>query len=335
MRITLPSADRARPGAGKWACDTIRADGSQRSNRVTAADSRAEYERRLHRVLEAIDQRLDQPLDLASLAAVAHFSPYHFHRVFAAWMGETLGDYLRRRRVEQAASRLAAQPRLSVLQAALSVGFGSGEAFTRAFKARFGCSPTAWRAQRKNDQADSKVDQAWRRHSGQSEPLTTTHRGTAVNVQLIDRQPARVAYMRHIGPYGEPIGRFWQEVVAPWMVTDGLMGRARYGISHDDPSVTDPTQCRYDACVEVDDGYAPSGRALITTLPGGRYAVTHFEGTGADIFVAWRRLLGEWLPSSHLQLDLRPCFEHYPVGSNWDPETGVFDCEITIPVASL
>src|SRR5262245_20670491 len=100
----------------------------------------------MHRVFEAIDQRIDQPLDLASLASMAHFSPYHFHRVFAAWAGETLGDYLRRRRVEQAASRLAAQPKLSVLQVALSVGFGSGEAFARAFKARFGCSPSAWRS---------------------------------------------------------------------------------------------------------------------------------------------------------------------------------------------
>ena len=289
----------------------------------------------MHRVIEAIDQRIDQPLDLASLAAVAHFSPYHFHRVFAAWMGETLGDYLRRRRVEQAASRLAAQPRLAVLQAALSVGFGSGEAFARAFKARFGCSPSAWRARRKHDQANGKIDQAWRRHSQQTEAWPTPDEQTPMQVQLIERHPARVAYMRHTGPYGEPIGRFWQQQVAPWMETDGLMGRARYGISHDEPSVTDPSQCRYDACVEVDESYVPSGRALITTLPGGRYAVMHFKGTGAEIFVAWRRLLGEWLPSSRLQLDMRPCFEHYPVGSSYDAATGVFDCDICIPVAPL
>jgi AraC family transcriptional regulator len=298
-------------------------------------DPRAEYERRMHRVIEEIDRRLDQPLDLASLAAVAHFSPYHFHRLFAAWMGETLGDYLRRRRVEQAAARLAAQPRLSVLQVALAVGFGSGEAFARAFKLRFGCSPSAWRARRKNDQADGKIDQAWRQHSGQTEDVSNPHTRTAMDVKLIERQPTRIAYMRHLGPYGEPISRFWMEEVAPWMETDGLMGRARYGISHDEPSVTDPAQCRYDACVEVDAGYTPSGRALLTMLPGGRYAVMPFKGTGAEIFVAWRRLLGEWLPASRLQLDMRPCFEHYPVGSDYDERTGAFDCEICIPVAPL
>ena len=53
---------------------------------------RAEYTRRMNRVLNYIDRHLDQPLDLRQLAEVANFSPYHFHRVFAAWMGETLGD---------------------------------------------------------------------------------------------------------------------------------------------------------------------------------------------------------------------------------------------------
>ncbi len=115
----------------------------------------------MHRVLEHIDKQLDQPLDLETLAKVAHFSPFHFHRLFSAWMGETLGDYLRRRRVEIAATRLVSQPRVRVLLVALSVGFGSAEAFARAFKTRFGCSPTLWRQQqsalRPGLQLDSRI----------------------------------------------------------------------------------------------------------------------------------------------------------------------------------
>jgi AraC family transcriptional regulator len=306
---------------------------------VITSDSRIEYERRMHRVIEAIDRRLDQPLDLASLAAVAHFSPSHFHRLFAAWTGETLGDYLRRRRVEQAASRLASQPRLSVLQVALSVGFGSGEAFSRAFKARFGCSPSAWRsrpfADSKRDQAHHKPDQARAgppANTGSTLPQT---KELPMDVKLIERAAQRVAYMRHVGPYGEPVSRFWMEQVAPWMAVDGLMGHARYGISHDDPSITDPAQCRYDACVEVAQDYTPSGPALITMLPGGRYVVMPFKGTNAQVFQAWARILRDWLPSSQLQLDNRPCFEYYPQESAYDAASGVFDCQICIPVAPL
>ena len=156
-----------------------------------------------------------------------------------------------------------------------------------------------------------------------------------MDVTLIERAPQRVAYMRHIGPYGEPIERFWMAQVAPWMAADGLMGRARYGISHDDPSITDPAQCRYDACVEVDDGYAPSAPALITTVPGGRYAVMPFKGTSTQIAQAWTQLLRDWLPASQLQLDGRPCFEYYPVNASHDPVSGAFECQICIPVAPL
>ena len=75
--------------------------------------SRIEYENRMHRVLEHIDRHLDDTLELNALTGVAHFASFHFHRVFLAWMGETLGDYLRRRRLEVAAMRLVVQPRVA------------------------------------------------------------------------------------------------------------------------------------------------------------------------------------------------------------------------------
>jgi AraC family transcriptional regulator len=58
---------------------------------MASLDSRRQYEARTHRVLEHIDRNLDQRLELEDLARVANFSPFHFHRLFAAWMGETLG----------------------------------------------------------------------------------------------------------------------------------------------------------------------------------------------------------------------------------------------------
>lgn len=91
----------------------------------------------MHHVLEHVDRHLDESLDLERLAAVANFSAFHFHRLFSVWMGETIGEYLRRRRLELGALRLVSQPDLSVLQVALSEGFGSAEGFARAFKTRF------------------------------------------------------------------------------------------------------------------------------------------------------------------------------------------------------
>ena len=258
-------------------------------------------------------------------------------------MGETFGDYLRRRRVEVAAMRLAAQPRLTVLNAALSVGFGFAEAFTRAFRGRLDCPPTAWRMQQARrrlaksnpGQADRKMGQAFAVALAEHEVSQSPNMEKIMNVKLICREPVTVAYLRHLGPYGEPLSEFWQNTYYPWAVTNNLIGQARYGISYDDPSITAAEQCRYDACAEVSPDFVASGGAFKTTIPGGGYATLPFKGTSAQVGEAWSALLRDWLPSSGLQLDARPCFEYYPKDGSYDAVTGAYECEICIPVTPL
>ena len=282
----------------------------------------------MHRVLEYIDRRLDEELELDTLAKVANFSSFHFHRLFTAWIGETLGDFVRRRRMEVAALRLVAQPSLPVLQVALSVGFGSTEAFARAFKLRFGSTPTAWRKLQvsNRDQLKSKPDQA---------PALPSGNHGRMKVTIVDRHPTTVAYLRHVGPYGKPLSDFWMTRVAPWMETNGLNGRPRYGISHDDPGITAPEKLRYDAAVEVPANFAGAGDHQMTVIPGGKYSVGKFKGIDSQVGEAWAWLLRDWLPGSGMQLDSRPFFEHYPTDATYDRETGAFECEICIPVRPL
>ncbi|MDH8702509.1 transcriptional regulator GlxA family with amidase domain [Dysgonomonadaceae bacterium PH5-43] len=66
-------------------------------------NSRLEYRARINRVMDYIDQHLDKPLELKSIADVANFSPFHFHRIFSFLIGETPIDYIKRLRVEKAA----------------------------------------------------------------------------------------------------------------------------------------------------------------------------------------------------------------------------------------
>ena len=75
----------------------------------------------MHAVVDYIDQHLDSRLDLTTLAGVAHFSPFHFHRLFHALMGESLGDYVRRRRLELAAIRLLSHRDLPIVDIALDL----------------------------------------------------------------------------------------------------------------------------------------------------------------------------------------------------------------------
>jgi AraC family transcriptional regulator len=316
-------------------------------------DSRSEYAQRMHRVLEHIDRHLDQPLELDTLAAVAHFSSFHFHRLFSAWMGETFGEYLRRRRLEVAALRLVSQPAVPVFHVALSVGFGSAEAFARAFKARFGCTATSWRSDARRRPAatpqsvrvdrrtptsrprpaDRNPKQAESAGIGKPDAVRTRGSKAPMKVKLIDRQATAVAYLRYVGPFDQAIAEFWQKTVCPWLETNDLLEHPRFGITHDHPSITAPDKCRYDACVKVPPGFVGTGKHLHTIIPGGKYAVAPFKGTVADIGEAWDVLLREWLPASGMQLDSRPFFEYYPPESTYDSRTGVLDCDLCIPVS--
>jgi AraC family transcriptional regulator len=303
---------------------------------------RAEYDRRMHKVLSYIDEHLDEPINLSRLAKVAAFSAFHFHRIFAAHVGEPAGAYLTRRRVEQAAARIASQPRLSVLNVALTVGFGSSEAFTRAFKKHFGCTPSLWKKQKpapwfedsKMGQVKSKTGQEKQRQKAYCPAMTPT-KSSPLQVAVQTRPAVRIAYLRYQGPFGEAVGKFWQEQVYPWMVSNNLIGLPRYGVSHDDPQVTAKNKCRYDAGVEVGPDFVPSQNAQVATLSAGLYASTKFKGTSSEVPQTWDRILREWLPASGYQLDGRPCFEYYPIDGEYDERTGAFSCELCIPIAKL
>ncbi|MDT9001695.1 AraC family transcriptional regulator [Paucibacter sp. APW11] len=298
------------------------------------------HQHRLHAVLRHIDEHLAEPLNLVPLAGLACLSPFHFHRLFAAWTGETLGDYVQRRRIELAAVRLAAQPRLAVLEAALAVGFGSGEAFSRAFRRHLGCSPSQWRRQggRQNsnpDQVNRNGDQA--RHASAANNGHSFAEFDAMPVQLITRPPTPIAYLRYEGPYGPPLQRFWLQQVQPWLRRLGLQQQPQFGLSHDDPQISDPERCRYDACVALPPGFAGPSDLLLSELPGGRYACLPFHGTASQIGAAWTALLRDWMPLSGWQLDARPCFEYYPAesSSGSSDTSGAFGCDICVPVAAL
>lgn len=312
----------------------------------TARRASAQYTQRMNRVLDHIDRHLDQPLEVADLAAVAHFSPFHFHRMFSAWVGQPLGEYVRRRRLEVGALHLAGNARVSVLAVALDVGFGSGEAFARAFKLHFGATPTAWRRgtpqrwahelQHARRLWERKPDQDASARGGDHAGLFNFREHSPMQVSVTTLPAVRVAYMRHIGPYGLGIQQFWERTFVPWAQAQGLLPQSDcYGIGHDDPHITPAPQCRYDACVAVGEDFVASSPVSMTTLPGGRYAVAAFEGTVAQLSVAWTELLRDWLPASGLQIDARPVFERIPAGTQKNPDTGVFACELCIPVRPL
>jgi AraC family transcriptional regulator len=156
-----------------------------------------------------------------------------------------------------------------------------------------------------------------------------------LQVSVANHRAVRIAYLRYQGPFGPPVGRFWSRKVYPWLVANSLLGAPRYGVSHDDPAVTDNGKLRFDAGAEVEKDFVAGPDAQMGTVPGGLYASTRFQGRSREVPAAWDRLLREWLPASGYQLDGRPCFEYYPPEGEMDEKTGAFTCDLRIPIAKF
>jgi AraC family transcriptional regulator len=107
------------------------------------------YGERVQRVVDYLAEHLDESLDLETLARVACFSPYHFHRVYRALLGETVSDTVRRLRLHRAAIDLLNRE-LSIERTACRAGYASQAAFTRAFRAEYGRPPAGYRGARRD-----------------------------------------------------------------------------------------------------------------------------------------------------------------------------------------
>jgi len=274
-------------------------------------DTRDDYHERMLRVLAHIQQHLDDPISLEELAGVAHFSAFHFHRIFRGMVGESVMEHVRRLRLERAAHRLKFSDN-AIVQIALEAGFGSHEAFTRAFRAMFDQSPTAFRREHR---AAPYPPSASRVHftpdadvSG-FQPLCEGDKTMQVRIEQID--PVRVAYVRHVGPY-DGVGQAWGRLFG-WAGPRGLVGPATryFGLCHDDPDITPPEKIRYDACLVVGPAVEAQGDIGVQDLPGGRYAVAQHHGPDRTLGSTYAMICGQWAPAHGQRLGASPSIERY------------------------
>jgi AraC family transcriptional regulator len=315
---------------------------------------RLEYQARINRVIDYIEQRLDQNLSLAELADVAHFSRYHFHRVFKAMTGETLARYIARLRLQKAASQLIHNPRKSMIEIALDCGFSGSAPFSRAFKDAFGVSPSAWRDQDGNpDQPQSNTGQPDGKH-GQDRPAIVFYiepqtnqpewrfnmkDNRPVNVTVKELPQLNVAYVRHVGPY-KGDGALFANLFGRLMAWAGPRNLIRFPetqmlcVYHDDPNLTEEDKLRTSVCMTVPEGTAGEGEVGTMTVPGGRFAVARFEIKEDEYEDAWNAVMRDWLPESGYQPDDRLCYELFHNDPNQHPEKlHIFD--ICLPVRPL
>jgi AraC family transcriptional regulator len=285
--------------------------------RAVRAATTSRYETRVLPVLIHIEDHLDEPMPLAELAALAGFSPHHFHRIFQHIMGESPKEYLRRLRLERAVARLKVSPD-NVLQIALEAGFTTHETFTRAFARRFGIHPSEFRSVLRAYRDAVSDAMGSRTFAGFTDetPLTLRFDMRKEAVTVVTVPSRHLLLVRHYG-YENLLGErtflgLWDELF-DYAHAHGLeySPELLVGITHDDPYVTDDHRIRFDACLPV------SGALKVSHPIGYRYhqpglcvARTHSGGM-EEIAKTFAYIGVEWLPADDYCLRAAPPFEIY------------------------
>ncbi len=269
-----------------------------------------DYKERMLRVLAHIQQNLDEALSPEDLAAVAHFSPFHFHRIFQGMVGESLMAHVRRLRLERAATRLkhSDQP---VTQIAFEAGYETPEAFTRAFHRMFGNSPTRFREIHQPLPMPDVPSGVHYAPGGGPSDFTATRRDSAMEASVKKIDEMKVVFIRHVGPYND-VGPTWERL-CKWAGKKGLIWwkPTMLGLCHDDPAITPPDKIRYDACIVTKKEVEPEGEVGVQTIAGGDYAVAIHRGPYEKLGETYAALCGQWIPGQGREIAAAPAFEIY------------------------
>jgi AraC family transcriptional regulator len=252
-------------------------------------------------LLVHIQANLDADLGLAALSRKAGISPSHLNRQFKTVVGETPKDHLARLRLERGAFRMLIHD-ANLMDIALDCGFRNHETFTRAFKRRFGKTPSDYRD--------------WLQRQSMPQPHTT-HMGAGApgyalsSTKIIRLRTMHLAFIRHTGPY-EAVPQALFDTLRDWALHKLMPGPMIWmGIGHDAPVATPSEQLRFDAALVVPGPFATEGEIAYQLLSAGDVAVTTHAGPLDTLPAAYAAIFPRVMALPGYQLIGLPSIEIY------------------------
>lgn len=240
------------------------------------------------RVLIHIEAHLDEPMALEKLAKIARISPFHFHRLFRAYTGETCLEYMQRLRLQRAEEKLRYTDS-SITSIALDVGYETSSSFGKMFQQIMGRSPREYRNAMqpivKKMLKRTLVTPAWK-------------------PTYVQRTQESVLFVRRVGDYRETPELAFNALIE-FLHKNSIDDEeitGFYSIALDDPKIVDRTKCRFDACVATRNKLLPKGEVGMRKLPGGRFACFEYKGPTSGIEGAFDEIYRSWYPTSGVTL---------------------------------
>ncbi len=247
-----------------------------------------QYVELILKVLVYIEDHLEEELRMGELAKIAGYSPFYFHRIFQLIVGETLHKYIRRLRLEKAAGKLR-YTNDPITDIALDTQFDTPSAFTRAFKQFMGSSPRNYRLLYQEVNAmTKKMNEFPMIHPDTIEILSDT----------------ALWFIRKQGSYSFSSQLAWESMLT-FIQKEGLdkVLLRYFSVAHDDPTITNEDQLRFDACIQPPKGLQLKNKIASQIFKGGKYAIFIHYGPHDTLDNTFDRIFLKWIPNSREHCD--------------------------------
>lgn len=282
---------------------------------------------RINELIQYVQKNIDQKLTLEDLAQVAGYSPFHIHRIFRAYVGETLGSFIQRLRMGKAMESLINGEK-SITEIAFQSGYQTPAAFTKAFKQIFLTTP-------------SQVRQSGIRPVMSTNPLIKVPeiRRNRMNVEIKEIPDKKVITVTRKGLEDNNFNKAAAQAFSSltrfistnraWSAIEGNC----LGICPDDGVEKSPEESRYIAgyFLKEDGDVWVRGEVELIVLPGGRVAVFTHKGPYETLWQTWNKIYRDWLPESGEKLRETYPYEVYVKERGKVPEEELIT-EIYIPI---
>ncbi|MEG0890223.1 MAG: AraC family transcriptional regulator [Bacteroides sp.] len=256
-----------------------------------------DYRQRVDRVIGYIRENLDREINIRTLAELSAFSPFHFHRIMRAYLGEPIGAFIVRTRVETAA-KLLKYTDLSISDIAYRVGYDTPSSLTKSFCKLFSISPKEYRLTKSYQFMATQKPKAEAKLS---------------RVKVVEQEPKTVLYMSTSGDYKNldyeaMYMRIWKEIKHQGIFSAGIEHLALY---YNNPEITSEENLKCDVCIRVFKPAQPNGDIGVKIIGGGRFAMFTYIGEYKKVGIAYDKIYGELLAKGGFQTRSNYCYEKY------------------------
>ena len=292
---------------------------------------------RLNTAIAFIEENLAEKLSLEIIAEKAHFSPFHFHRLFKLVVGETLHNFINRKRIEKSAAYLLHQKEKNITQIAEAVGYQNLSAFSKSFKKFYGISPNKFKEESpdkyskisKTESKIGKVNVTFEQYiCNVNDALNWLKMKTNPEIKKTPRLD--LAYIAHKGKI-EAIGSIYNKLVK-WATPKGLINEQTRMVTiyHDSPKITDPNNLRMSACLVLNDPIELNGEVNLRILSPTKCIVSRLEITPFEFQQAWESSFAFMVENGYKKSEVDP-FEIYYNNAAEHPENK-FNVDLCIPI---